>query len=358
MSVKSGRNGFRGEYLARYIVSRFAFISESNVGEDYGIDFYCGLSKEVELETEKGKIECIQYDKPFLLQIKTQTKGEQNNKWRYIIYDTKASIKTIYSLEIPLFIGFLNLKEQILNIYSTSSMWFGHMLIGYEEIDVLTFKFKTNIGKGSTELSKPTLKDGKKHHIVDLGNPIVSLKLYNIEEKKIDIDNIQNILSECIEKEFENIVSKRLGLSYFRWMYEYQTNDPTTLKCGYKFVNKGDDNSYSKTTQEMINAMHPYLVALALSAKSECDDITYRKILELTRMVDSNIRYSDILKDFSEIYDDISYGDLTNYNPIPTSGYTYQTISPSIPTSFVGNVTPSPIYSLSKKRKSNKKKRK
>ena len=47
MALLSSKNGFRGEYLARYIVSRFAFISESSVGEDYGIDFYCGLSKEI-----------------------------------------------------------------------------------------------------------------------------------------------------------------------------------------------------------------------------------------------------------------------------------------------------------------------
>jgi len=326
MSLLSTKNGFRGEYLARYIVSRFAFISESSVGEDFGIDFYCGLNKEDKLIKEDGReYDIVKYDKPFVLQIKSKTVEDDKSGNKFITLDTKEKIKTLHNLEIPYFLGYLDMKTQTLHIYSTSSMWFGNMLIGYENIDILKFKITPNIKSSyKTSLSKPTIKNGLKTIIVDLGKPIISLKLYNVENDKIDFNIIRKILSDCIDIEFENILSKRLGLSYFRWVCDYDTNKSDLFKFGYKFVNSGDDSSFNKTTKQMINNMHPYLVALAVSAKNEYDDTIYKKIIELTQLVDNNLQYKDIIDDFGEVYDkNIVIGTLDNYTAIPTSGQTY-----------------------------------
>ena len=320
MALLSSKNGFRGEYLARYIVSRFAFISESSVGEDYGIDFYCGLSKEIINENNE---EVVVYDKPFLLQIKTKTtENDSKTGYRYIKYDTKDKIKTIYNLETPFFIGFLELKSQKLHVYSTSCMWYGNTLYDLSKIDELIFKFKLP-NKRESKISpiKPIDKHGLLTQVVDLGEPIITLNLHNIERNGNEIDICRNILSALIDKEFENIVSKRLGLSYFRWIYEYKTNSLQSIKCGYKFVNKSDDSNFGRTTKDMINAMHPYLISLGLSAKNEYDDETYKKIVALTRLVDKEFHFMDLYDKNDELYLDKDF-DLKYHISEPTTGQT------------------------------------
>jgi hypothetical protein len=350
MSKWATKNGFRGEYLARYIVSRFAFISESSVGEDYGIDFYCGLSKEIKNENNE---DVVVYEKPFLLQIKTKTTEQDKNGYRYIKYDTKDKIKTIYNLESPFFIGFLELKTQKLHIYSTSCMWYANMLYDLSKIDELTFKFKlVNKRESIIEPLKPVEKNGLLTQMVDLGEPIISLNLYNIEKNGGEVDVCRDILSHLIDKEFENIVSKRLGLSYFRWIYEYKTNSLQSIKCGYKFVNKSDDSNFSRTTKDMINAMHPYLVSLGLSAKNEDDEETYKKVVALTRLVDKEFHFTNLYEKNDELYLDNDI-DLKYHISEPTTGYTgtYLVNDMTIPFETTNNIKPKKLNTKPKGRK-------
>lgn len=326
MSLLPSKNGFRGEYLARYIMSRFAFISESSVGEDYAIDFYCGLVKNCMVE------EFVDYDKPFLLQIKTKTKKELKQGRKNIIYDSPEKLSTLYGLEIPFFVGFLDLKEQTLDIHSTSSMWYPYILLGVDNISQVSLKFRKDDDL-STQIGLP--KDyqpkgkGKKRWQVDLGLPVITLKLSELENNSIDVEKIRSILSEIIDIDFETIVSKRLGLAYYRWIYEYETNRPETFKCGYKFVNKGDNSSFNKNSKDMINAMHPYLVSLALSLKNELDFETYDKVRKITELIDPNVRYKDVESKFGEIYNSgVAYEQIL-YIPEPTTGYTHTVINNS-----------------------------
>lgn len=325
MGLLSSKNGFRGEYLAKYIISRFAFISESRVGEDFGIDFYCGLNKET---TENG-IDSIHYDKPFLLQIKTKTKSDEHYSSTYskpnVIYETNHEIKTLFSLEIPFFIGFLDLPEQQLDIHSTCSMWYLQMLNDLESCSKVTLRFRNREEHQNISLPIPITIENKKQWSVDLGHPLVSLKLTELETDNVKIENIRRILSETLDKEFENIVSKRLGLSYFRWVYEYETNNFESLKYGYKFVNIADDSSFDKDPQAMIDVIHPYLISLALTLKNKQRFDVYDNVREILKLVSSNKRFNDIEEKFSEIYQEMEYEKL-NYIPIATSGLTYTTL--------------------------------
>ena len=317
MSLLSSKNGFRGEYLARYIVSRFAFISESSVGEDYGIDFYCGLSKEI--ENDNG-IKLVKYDKPFLLQIKTKTTS-RGKRPKSIILKEEHQINTLFNLETPFFVGFLDLTTKILEIYSTSSMWYPFIL-NKGDIKKVTLKFGN---KKKTDLNKPFNSE----FVIDLGNPIISIDAANIENS---VDSCRDILSTLIDFELENLISKKLSLSYFRWAYEYETNKYESFKYGYKFVNKGDDSSYLTTTQDMLNSLHPYLVSLALSAKNERKSELYKNIIKVTQEINNDLKFEDLIDKFGEIYDsniDYDYsdnGDLSEHIPTITSGYTEQHI--------------------------------
>ena len=314
MSLLWSKNGFRGEYLARYIVSRFAFISESSVGEDYGIDFYCGLNKEVHID---GK-DYIKYDKAFYLQIKTKTK-ENYASGSYTKPKTFLKGQTIPSLETPLFIGFLDLVEQRLDIHTASTMWYPYMLNRAKEISL---NFRNGDKNENLQLLKPFSPQSGIEHKVDLGLPIISIKFSEIEKLE-NVDIYRKILSDVIDIELENIVSKRLGLAYFRWVCEHTTNIPESFRFGYKFINSADDSSFGGMVDSMIDDMQQYVVALALTAKNEGKFDIYDKIRNVTTLVSKEKQYSDVVKLYPELYDiNLDY-DRDGYTPIATSGMTY-----------------------------------
>lgn len=302
MSLLWSKNGFRGEYLARYIVSKIAFISESNVGEDYGIDFYCGLIKD---SLDK---KYVYYDKPFLLQIKTTTTKPD------IEYDTKNKIGSLFNLNLPFFIGHLDLEKRILDIHSTSMIWHTFLVTGLENISKMTFRFRKNNSKDNSEsvISYPESKDfdfpaktecygNLKNNIVDLGYPIVTLKLDDIETDPKLVENCRQIISKCIDKEDANILNKKLKLFYYRWVYSYKTNCPCSFKFGYNFLGK-KDGIKNLDPQNSIDSLNHYLISLAIAYKEKGNDEDYENVCKLTRKISADQHLENIQKEFPEIY--------------------------------------------------------
>ena len=323
MSLLSTKNGFRGEYLARYIVSRFAFISESSVGEDFGIDFYCGLSKESKMVKNKTKYDAVYFSKPFFLQIKTNAEKKYNRK--NICYDTKERLDTLYNFDTPFFVGYLNLKTKQLDIHSTSPMYYPYYCSGIDNISKVAFEFRNdekskNLGQ-SVGFPRLIRKSTERRWYVDLGEPIITIKVDEIDTNPTLIEEIRKILSFCIDREFENIVAKKFDLSYYRWMYEYQTNKFQTFKSGYKYINVADDFDYVGESKDMLNSLHPYLVGLALSFKNENDIDNYKLVRELIKQIDPKFWFKNIDEQLKEMYSGKEYIE-TNYEPIKLSGFT------------------------------------
>jgi len=297
MSLLWSKSGFRGEYLAKFIVSRFAFISESSVGEDYGVDFYCGLIKDA-----RNK-DYVHYDKPFLLQIKTKTK--EGVVKADVVYDTQEKIETLCSLNLPFFIGYLDSSKQKLEIFSTSSMWHAFLVDGPLNVHRIVFKFRKNNDVhdvGVAKKDKIDLKGIKNlgtKYTIDLGHPIASISINELDSDENKIENIRNILSKCIDREFDNITNKRLGLYYYRWVHKYTTNDPA-IGFGYNFLGKDDTDDLD--TQNAINSMNHYLISLAVSFKENGDDINYKNACRLTKLISEDARLDSVIKAFPEIY--------------------------------------------------------
>ena len=298
MSLLWSKNGFRGEYLARYIVSKFAFISESNVGEDYGIDFYCGLIKD---SLDK---KYVHYDKPFLLQIKTTTTKPD------IEYDTKNKVNTLFNLNLPFFIGHLDLESLILDIHSTSMIWHTYLVTGLENISIMTFKFRKN--ESTANISYPEIKDytfpeeivpygNSKNNIIDLGHPIISLKLDELEANPDLVEKCRLIISKCIDKETANILNKQLRLFYYRWVHEYVTNDPDSFRFGYNFLGK-DDNVNNLDPQNSIDNLDHFLISLAIAFKENGADDDYEIVCKLTRKIKAEKHLENIKTKFPAIY--------------------------------------------------------
>jgi hypothetical protein len=310
MSLLWSKNGFRGEYLAKYIVSKFAFISESNVSEDYGIDFYCGLIK------NSINNDYVHYDKPFLLQIKTKVSQNKRYKKPNIKYWTRDKIDTVFNLNLPFFIGFLDLKQKKLDIHTTSMMWHTYLTTGIDNITRLTFKFRedendcSEIGFPKIEsvdynkIKKNEYRGGNlKENIIDLGHPILSIDLSKIDDNTDDfIKNCIESISKCIDKENDNIMNKNLNLFYYRWVHKYITNNPDTFEFGYNFLGKEDGIDDLKPIVS-INKMHHYLISLAIGFNEMGDTKNRDKVYELTRLINKDKRLENIIKIFPELYE-------------------------------------------------------
>jgi len=96
------RNGWQSEHLARFIISKFAFIAEpSSVADDIGSDFFCTNFDIM----PKGY---LLPQKSFAIQIKSdKRKIDITNKLNYL-----------QNIEFPFFVGVINKKKKLLTIYS------------------------------------------------------------------------------------------------------------------------------------------------------------------------------------------------------------------------------------------------
>lgn len=282
--------------MARYIVSRFAFVSESTVGDDFGIDFYCGLVKDCRDNKE------VHFEKPFLLQIKTTTTKPD------ICYDTPNKIYTLFGLELPFFIAHLDLESARLDIHSTSMMWHAYLLIGMDKIGKVCFTFSnsyyiTNLPNTLSNTPKISYSpDGKTKDVkVYLGHPIVSLRLNELETNTTLVEEAREIISKVIDKENANLQNKRLRLNYYRWVYEYETNNSSSFRFGYNFLTMNDGLT-NTDPQLAINSMGHYLIALAIAFKEKGDDENYENVCKITRRIESNQHLDNIKDQFPEIY--------------------------------------------------------
>ncbi|HEY5125603.1 MAG TPA: DUF4365 domain-containing protein [Ignavibacteria bacterium] len=96
------RKGWQSEHLAKYIISKFAFIAEpTNISDDLGSDFFCTVFS---ITSQKELLPLSS----FAIQIKSnESKIEITNKLDYFL-----------NLELPFFIGVVSKSENKLTIYS------------------------------------------------------------------------------------------------------------------------------------------------------------------------------------------------------------------------------------------------
>ena len=103
--LKSFRTGWENENLARFILSKVAFVSQPvSVSDDLGSDFFCTL---FDLELKDGHT-FMRPRNSFAIQIKSNAEPiDISNKLDYYI-----------NLELPFFVGVVKQKELSLAVYS------------------------------------------------------------------------------------------------------------------------------------------------------------------------------------------------------------------------------------------------
>lgn len=108
------RKGWENENLARFILSKFSFISQpATIADDLGTDFFCTFFEKVseERKTKKGNItkDIFIYPKhSFAIQIKSSRRR----------FDITNKIGYFNNLEMPFFVGVVNQQKLSATIYS------------------------------------------------------------------------------------------------------------------------------------------------------------------------------------------------------------------------------------------------
>lgn len=128
LALLSFRKGWQSEHFAKYILSKFSFISEPlNISDDIGSDFYCTVFK---IKKHQKKNYLLPKNS-FAIQIKS-------NKRQFDITNKMDYFKT---LEIPFFVGVADKTNLKLLIYSGEEIvdYFAHDYGIYDKIKIKVF---------------------------------------------------------------------------------------------------------------------------------------------------------------------------------------------------------------------------
>ena len=185
--IASFRKGWEGENLARFILSKFAFIAHpSTVSDDIGSDFFCTL-----FQTQKERDHDYLIPRnSFAIQIKSQ----------YETLEVTNKVEYLSSLEIPFLVGVADRQNLKLVIYSGEylPLFFSHK--GIPKTLRIELCERTNL-----ELDGYCMESGDKAYI---------LKFPKVTEVQADIQpdtlkEVTRLLDELCSVTCDNIASRR-----------------------------------------------------------------------------------------------------------------------------------------------------
>lgn len=257
------RTGNRLEYLAHYILSKFGTAVPVLRQEDVGVDFYCSLGKDEPVGITLADSYAVQLksgDDP-CLELGGKTRG---GTWR------DYELKWFLNLEFPLLFGVPYEKEKRLNLYATSLVrW-------------ITTKPKlpylVRIKPGEPGVSKGDIhpdhepKDAEQADLPDtcdglihtyhIGPPIVSCSLADLDDEKL-VAGFQERIRKLLRTERLNTIYRALGLPYWTWVLNVETNKSHRLAYAY------DEERTIAGREAVLAEIVPFVCALGLSYLKE-----------------------------------------------------------------------------------------
>lgn len=285
------REGDRSEYLANYLMSGLGLITGISRQEDIGVDFYCSVS-----DQEQG---ALTFGYPYQLSIKSDSMnsisfgGIDKGKWK------QNDIKWLFRQELPLFFGFVSKREAKIDIYAPTALWF----LFHEHPTCTEIEFK--IENPNTEVGRPGsvaipncpsgCGDGNRYTI-NLGFPIVSLRHSDFENENT-IRNIKNILRTTIELEQNNILYRRLNLSYFHWVIASKANE-IIEKIGWIYTDPKPDS-----IDRIIRSIAPSLISLAIHLKQSGNPEQISTFKDILRKCPADMKPPELLIAHGDIFE-------------------------------------------------------
>lgn len=259
------RQGNRLEYLAHYILSAFGTAVPVLRTEDVGVDFFCALGKSEHVGITIADSYAVQLksgEDP-CLKLGGQTSG---GTWR------DYELKWFLNLEFPLLFGVPHAEEKRLDLYSTSLVrWISQKeKLPYQVTIVPSPPGKSqahihpDLNGTEAKLEKnPDGCDGRKYKY-NVGPPIVSCSVEDLNNPE-RITTIQQRIRELLLSEHLNAIYRKLGLPYWTWVLEVETDKSHHLAYNY------DIDRAASGKGQLLAELVPFICALGLSYKAEND---------------------------------------------------------------------------------------
>lgn len=227
------RVGDRAEYLAKYAISRFAFVSDVQRQEDFGlIDFFCTLGAEEVIKGHKTLL--IVPDSSFYVQVKssaeTYTINSRLVKW---VAEHVAS---------PFFLCIVNQEDDKVSFYSCSYIWQALTLIS-EPTQIKFYFDETKFNRASkkyfTQSKNVSTEFESANGKVNIlfGKPIFVSTLNKLEKSEGTVTAF-NELRPHIVNDIKNIISYRTGRIMTCHLENNETNNITYINDRYSIAER------------------------------------------------------------------------------------------------------------------------
>lgn len=272
------REGWQGEHLARFILSKFSFIAEpSTVVDDIGTDFYC-TNFDVEI-VEKEKY--LLPKNSFVIQIKKR-KNKKN-------IDITNKLRFLERLEVPYFVGIVTteIKCNKVEIYSGEfiPIFLSEVDFTEKKVFLTTCETKTN-GMWNLEFDNFKIFMPK----------IIELDIDSEFKDKNDFEKLNEFYS-IISTIQKNISARKSGEFIF---------DLRNEKTSYIIAGKGSAQVYKanfikRLTEAFFNIQ--WIHEKRNSDFSSIDYEIFKQIYDLTGSLDLSNEDRNLLLRYKKIFD-------------------------------------------------------
>lgn len=213
VTARNTRQGFRSEYIAKYIFSAFGTAVDVSSENDIGLDLLCNLT----------------YDQNKLIVYKSSYGIQVKSKGKPFKYSGKKATTWLSKLEFPLILVEVDKPNSSLKVYSTWNL--NRYLLGLHSDNEANFPEEILFDTTSTEdLNVPDCEKG----IIPVGKPILEFKYHDIDDKD-RCDSFYEILSEWLDIENKNYALRRAGVSSAFGYIKWETNrKPSEFHVWYK----------------------------------------------------------------------------------------------------------------------------
>jgi len=199
VTARNTRQGFRSEYIVKYIFSAFGTATDVSTENDLGIDLLCNLT------TFDGLI--ITHKFTYGIQVKSA--GAQ------FVYHGKQASTWLSKLEFPLLLVEVDKADSRIKVFSTWNL--NRYLLDFHTEDEQAYPenliFTTAL---DGELNPPDCASGN----IPVGKPILDFVYSDIDDKD-KCDNFYKVLSEWLEFDHKNYLLRRTGVpcayGYTNW---------------------------------------------------------------------------------------------------------------------------------------------
>jgi hypothetical protein len=198
VTARNTRQGFRSEYIARYIFSAFGTAVEVSQGNDIGLDILCNLT------SFNGLL--IFYKSSYGVQVKSNEDD--------FVYTGKQATTWLSMLEYPLLLASVDKKSGRIKIYSTWNL--NRFLLSLHTNDENSFPDQIKfITSDDDQLGDPELNGN-----IPVGKPILDFEFSDIDDPE-KYDAYYKVLDEWLEFDNRNYSLRRAGVpltfGYIKW---------------------------------------------------------------------------------------------------------------------------------------------